>query len=687
MFVIRKLGSVLRGKVTPRQVLLATVLGGLLGFVPGFFLAGDVGGGFAQAPGLILLLLCLVLITNANLAVFGLVTLAAKALSMVLLPVTYRVGVWLLDGPLQGMFRGLINGRITAWFGLEHYATTGGLVVGLVFGVLAGFVLNRMLRAIRTRMASVEENSERYQKFAGKWWVRGLGWLALGKGKGKQSWRDLAEQQKKGLPIRIGGVLLVVVGLASLWIFQRWFSTPILTANVRSALLAANGATVDLGAAQLDLAGGRLELQKLAIADSKALGQDLLAADTLVATIDTGALLRRRFIIDEITSKSVRTGTARTVPGVIVPGSEPPPPPPPPPAGTKTIDDYLKDIEVWKQRLDQVRGWLDKVAGGGDSTPAESTPEQREQDRHDQEAAGLARVTATHLLEGGPRLLIRKIDIEGIGYSIGGKQELLDLHLRNVSDRPAVVAEPLSLLVSAQSDALRVGLAAGSSAAREFELDFAMKALPVDALLGQLKIGGQPPLQGGTVDLASKGGLRFGGDGGLQLDLPLQATLRDTTFSFAGSKPTKVDSLLLPLGVRGPLTQPSVTFDDQVLQKALLDAGQKELANFVQQNAGKLVGQLPKELQGIVDPSKSPSEMVDAAKQKLEAEQKRLEDEARQKLEAEKKRLEDEAKKKAEEEAKKLIPKGLELPKGLQGLLPGSKPEPKPEPKTDPKGR
>jgi hypothetical protein len=79
MFPLRKIGSVLRGKATPFQVLLATTLGGLLGFVPGFFLPGDLGGGFLQAPALIVLLLCVVLVFNANLAVFGLTTLVAKA--------------------------------------------------------------------------------------------------------------------------------------------------------------------------------------------------------------------------------------------------------------------------------------------------------------------------------------------------------------------------------------------------------------------------------------------------------------------------------------------------------------------------------------------------------------------------------------------------------------------------------
>src|SRR5262245_1568593 len=172
MWILRKIGSVLRGRVTPLQLMLATTLGGILGFVPGFFLPGDLGGGFLQAPGLIVLLVCCVLVLNANLGVFGLVTLGCKALSILMLPVSYALGTWMLDGPLQGLFRMLINARVTAWWGLEYYATAGGLVFGVVFGVGSGFLLNKTIGAIRGRMASVEEHSELYQKYAKKWWVR-----------------------------------------------------------------------------------------------------------------------------------------------------------------------------------------------------------------------------------------------------------------------------------------------------------------------------------------------------------------------------------------------------------------------------------------------------------------------------------------------------------------------------------
>lgn len=664
MFLFRKIGSVLRGKATPLQVMFATVFGGLLGFVPGFFLPGDLGGGFLQAPGLILALLCLVLILNANLAVFGLCTLVAKVLSAALLSVSYAIGTWLLEGPLQGLFHGLVNGPGTAWFGFEYYATTGGLVLGLVFGVVSGVLMNRSIRLVRERMAVAEENSAAYQKYAQKRWVRFLAWALMGPGKGKQSWKDLAESQKRGSPIRLLGVVCAAVLVGSVYVFQQWFSEPILTTNLQAALQAVNGATVDLKSAKLGLGDGQLRLAGLAIADKQELGKDLLAADEVVATVDTGALLRKRFVIDEIKASSARGGTKRTVPGVVVPSTEPPPEPPPPPAaGTPTIDDYLKDYEVWKQRLAQAQEWIEAICGGDEPVPA-GTPEQQQQQqqeqRQQQEALGLARVVAKHLLTDAPRVLVKKVTIEGISYSFGDRSEVIDLRAENLSDAPSKVAGALSFVVQSKSDWLKLGLL-GKTATAPMGFDFALKRVPVDSVFGQLQLGGAPPLRGGTMDLAMKGAFTGGGKQALAMDVPLQVALTDTTFALAGSKETKVSSLLLPIGLRGALTSPSVSLDDKVLQEALVKAGQAELANFVQGQAGKLLGGYGAALNGIVDPGKSVGENVDAAKAKAEAEAKRLADEAKAKAEAEKKRLEDEAKKKLEQEAKKR----------LQGLIPG----------------
>jgi hypothetical protein len=531
-------------------------------------------------------------------------------------------------------------------------------------------LFNRTIGAIRTKMASVEESSELYQKYAQKKWVRFCTWLLLGKGKGKKDWKDLSEQGKVGMPVRIWGVATAVVLVGSLWVFQQWFSTPILTSNTRGALEWMNGATVDLAAAKLDFGEGTLRFSGLAIADSKALDTDLFAADELTATLDTGELLRKRLVIDELRSTSARSGSPRSKKGVILPTKPPPPEPPPPPANTKTIEDYLADFQVWKQRLEQAREWIDVIAGGDEQPPAGQTPEQRKEDRAEQARVhGIASVVATHLIEAGPRVLIRKIDIEGIGYTLNGKPDKLDLRARNLSDIPSLVPDALSLSLKS-TDSMMLALSGKSKAnpALGFECEF--RQLAVDNVFKNLRTGGSPPLRGGTLDLRCKGSLSSG-KGGMTVDLPLQVALKDTTFALAGAKETKVASLLLPIGLRGPVTSPSVALDDKVLQDALLAAGQKELANFVQGQAGKLLGNLnsslPAAAQGVIDPSKSPEQIAADAKKKAEDEAKKLEDEAKKKADAEKKRLEDEAAKKAAEEAKKV------LPGGLKGLVPGGK--------------
>ena len=70
--ITRKIGKILRGNATPAQLMLATCFGSLLGFMPG-----------TQAMGMIIVLLLLLIIFNANIWITGLAGLLAKAISQV----------------------------------------------------------------------------------------------------------------------------------------------------------------------------------------------------------------------------------------------------------------------------------------------------------------------------------------------------------------------------------------------------------------------------------------------------------------------------------------------------------------------------------------------------------------------------------------------------------------------------
>jgi uncharacterized protein (TIGR03546 family) len=654
MFLTRKIGSFLRGKATRGQVFLAGLLAGVLGFVPGFFLPSNLGGGFAQSPGLILLLLFLVLVLNANLGVFGLVTIVAKLVSLVAMPIAHAIGRALVDGPLQPLFKVLVNARVTAWFGLDYYATTGGIVLGLFFGTASGLLFARMLMTFRRRMANVEATSERYQNTSGKWWARFLAWVLFGKGKGNQmTWQQLADDERRGRNVRIGGVVLVVLITAGLWVFQSVYSTPLLTSALRSGLTAANGATTDVGKVELDLAGGALRITGLAIADSSKLDTDLFAAGLLEASIDTGALLQRRLVIDTLRSHDARSGTKRSTPGQLVP--KPPEPPVPPDTTSKTLDDYLQDVELWRGRIAQAREWIQWLSGADDEDPKTMTPERRQQRVEQQvERYGLAMACAEHLRDEQPLVLIRKIEIHGIDAARLGQK--VDFDVANFSSNAHLLRDPPTFSIKAADGTLAVAVAGPSQATKGASLDLACKGLSLDAMFAQLKTGGHSPVHGGTFDVATKGTLLAHPDRETTIDLPLQVTLHDTTFALAGHKETRIEQLVLPIGVRGEATRPKIALDDKVLADALLQAGQKELATFVQGQAGQLLGKVPG-AGDLIDPTKSPQQIADEARKKAEDAAKA----------AAKKAAEDAAKKAAEEAAKK------GLGDTLKGLLPGGK--------------
>ncbi len=662
--VVRKITKFLRGKATRGQVLTASVLAGMLGFVPGFFLPSDLGGGFRQSPGLILLLFFFAFICNANLGVFTLVTIVAKLASFVLLPLTFAIGQWMIDGALRGVVQSLANGPVTAWFGLERYATTGGLVVGLVFGVGTGIGMWSSLQAYRNRMAALESGSVAYQQYSKKWYVKLLTWLFLGGGKGnKVSWQELAEGGKKSLPIRLGGLVFVVALAWGLWTSQTMLSQGALTSGTMSALVAVNGATVDLDAVKLDLADGSLRVHNLAIADATKLDTNLFESVELTAQIDTGALLRRHLVVEKLVAKDSKSGNRRATPGQLV--TPPPPPPPPADATTPTLDDYLKDIEVWRERLRHGSEWLEKLSGGDAEKPEPKSKEQAEQDLEQQIAeVGLAKVVAVGIRDEQPLVWIKSVQVHGItrADAPGGA---IDVTLSNWSSNPWLLEEAPKVEIRTVDGSWTASLGGPSKSAVGGSLQLGIKNLEVDAVFANIKTSGAAPVRGGTLDLAIAGSLQQQQGAPLAIDLPVSVTMRNTTFAIAGTKETKIDALTLPLVLKGPVTRPSVSIEDKALADALMKAGKQELAGFVNAQAGKLLKGVP-QLDGVLDANKSVQENLDAAKQRAEDEvEKAIEAAKQQTEEAAKKAIEDAAKKAAENAVKKAAKDKL------KGLLPG----------------
>jgi hypothetical protein len=135
------------------------------------------------------------------------------------------------------------------------------------------------------------------------------------------------------------------VTVAFVFLAGRFFAGDIVTSNLRNALESANGATVDLDGAELDLQEGRLTLTGLAVGHPNALDRDLFRAEKLGADVCGANLLRKRLQLDRVVITGATSGEARRVPGRrTATAAEPAKPMQWPDA--KGLGDYLENAQV-----------------------------------------------------------------------------------------------------------------------------------------------------------------------------------------------------------------------------------------------------------------------------------------------------------------------------------------------------
>ncbi len=577
--IAKKIAKILRGSATPAQMMVACVLGCALGFMPGF----------AQAPGLIIVLALLVIVLNANLALTAMVTAVAKILSLLLVPLSFALGRALLDGPIQPLFKAMVNAPLLALFGFEYYTATGGLLLGIVLGVIIGALLIKVVQGIRAKMAELEDGSELYKKWMAKWWVKLLLTVFVGRGP-KEGYASVLE--KKGKLIRPVGVVFCVLVIVLLVAVQMFFSGPFITSALRRGLEQANGATVDLAEADVDLAQGRMTITGLAMADANALERDLFRAATIEADVSATSLLRKRLRLDRVVISDAVHGAERATPGRLVGNKPAPVERVETKEGEKTLEDYLQDPARWQQRLVQIRRWLEKLSGPADKDkPGEDTREGeslRERLEREVQALGYTRVAASHLIEGAPRFAVTELLAEKV-RTTALTDETVDIRAANISTHPSLLEETPSVAIESSAQTLRLVLEMGAVSATggKSSIDFAYKGLPVDSISDNLGAGGVAPIAGGTMDIALQGNIET--RGGTYIDLPLQITLHNTTVTVAGAGSAPVDMLTITLGLRGPIDSPRIRLDGTKLADALVAAGAGGLANEVRGRADQMI--------------------------------------------------------------------------------------------------
>jgi hypothetical protein len=387
------------------------------------------------------------------------------------------------------------------------------------------------------------------------------------------------------------GVGLALVALASGYVLVQFFNEPFVTSALRRGLEQANGATVDIERATVDLEAGRVEIVGLAMADPNDLSTDLLRAERATADVSGVDLLRKRMALDRVVLANASHGQPRQRPGVLV-GHAPAPADDPRDVtlripDAEQIEKYIRQAEEWKDRLAQVRRWLEKLARRtepGDADDGKDLSPWERAARHARQS-GYARARAVHLIEGAPTFLVRELLAEGVRAKGLPEGETLDIRGRNLSTHPDRVEGRPEIEVRSSRGTL--SLDALLEMGGQGRLGFAYSGLSADALAGAWRLD-PPPLSGGTIDL--KADLAVGPSA--WLDFPLQVTLHNSTIAVPGAGATAVRQFALPIRVRGPLDDPRIAIDDQQLASALADAGAAELSRRL---TGELEDKLKKE--------------------------------------------------------------------------------------------
>lgn len=569
---LRKIGKFLRGKATPFQIISATFLGGLLGGLPGLM----------QGPLLLLTLFFLLVVLNANLFLAALAGLASKLLYLILVPVYFTIGVSLLEGPLNGPVAALVNAPFTAWWGLDHYVMVPSLLVGGLFGLLSGIGITKALYAFRRKMADLETGSEKYQAYTSKVWVRALAWLFLGGLKGKKSWAELGEQ-RKGLPVRPLGIVFVLSLGVLLFIGYKMLDETIVTSMVRDSLERANGATVDIARVDIQPVNNRIVVNGLALADPENLQTNRFASETVVADFSGLDLLAKKVVIDSLQIQQPKMGTQRKVKGR---RTIPPPEPVEKPEEDedKTLDDYLGEAQVWRERLDTVKRFYDRIAPHlkKDEREASEEGEPGWRERLARRAAegGYASVKSESLIRKSPRLWIR--DLQADNIEIGGNDDRFAFAGSNLSTHPTLIEERGSLRVEREDGKLAVEMQLPDRAnPTRSQLSFRYAGLAIEEL--EAEIERDLPLDGGSMDVTGEGTI----DGGL-LELPVRVNLRNTTLNAFGSS-LPLDEFPFEVRVYGPLDNPRLHIPADALEEAVKTAGKKKVEGLIEEKAGDAI--------------------------------------------------------------------------------------------------
>ena len=306
--VTRALVGFVRGGSHPRSVAWAVYLGVLAGFVTGTNLTLAV-------------LLLLVILLDVRTRVFLLAWAGGFALSWPLIPVTFRIGQFLLDRtPLGSLLGRLGEAPLIALLDWDRYALVGGAALAALGALPAASAAARFVQSRRDIARAAAHRDVDFEAAA-----RGSDSPAAGFRRGLLLrmilGSDLSESAGPlGTPdaaprlLRPLGAIAFPVAVAIVVVLPYWIGPTLVGRALLARFSELNGADVEAVTLHLSLSDGRFDLSGLAIADPVHLSRDRLRVERIHGKLRPGAILRGRLEIERVELDGLRSNVARRLP-------------------------------------------------------------------------------------------------------------------------------------------------------------------------------------------------------------------------------------------------------------------------------------------------------------------------------------------------------------------------------------
>ena len=575
METFKKILKIIFGNATPVQLLLACLFASMLGFTPSF----------SHAPFIFLLLIFLILVLRVNLGFTIIVYIIAKILSYILEPLSFHLGVCLLNGFTQPIFISLINTPILAFSGFEYYLVTGGLAVGIIFGIISGITVAWIFQSVRKTMANIQTSSDKYQQLVNKFWIKLLTWILLGKAAHKVDWIKLRDKKFRQ-PFRITGVIiiLIIIGLGVL--FQQTLQSQMVKNILQTQLEKANGATVNIQALQLNLVDAKISIKGLALANPNQLNQDRFYAKNLTMKVNIKELLTKKLVIENLVIDQATTDHARsTKASLYAPKTDSIQitPEKTSSANQKTsgnikafnINKYAKNAKQLKEYQMQIKRLIRLL-----DQHKQVSKTQENNIENQVQIYGYAEVINENLIIKTPTLTIQNLTINNL-ISKKLKQPLL-IKAKNIATEPSLLKTPTSIQIKNKTNTIFIFLEDKHQENVENIITFKLKDLPAEPLLNQIKFNKDFKLKAKSFTASSNGTWELKNNGNIIFNLPTQITFKNLVIS-SHKYNNEMDELTLNVNIENNVNNPVIKLEKNQLQKIIINTGISKAKDKIQE--------------------------------------------------------------------------------------------------------